>query len=105
MLSNIFGAKEEWAVEAITAFTDTYLGMAHDEHFRKIPVGAKGKATIAKNGNIVVTFDTLKDTPNTGKLRLYFKKEDEEYKYFNWTEIVKAEAGDSKIKKSSIFSK
>lgn len=105
LFSSIFGAKEEFKVEVVQEFTDLHVGMALDEHIRKIPVGSTGKATIAKNGDVVVTFDTLRDEPYTGKLRLYFKKDEERYSYFKWTESTKDTNTGSKIQTSSIFSK
>jgi len=85
MFSNIFGKKEEWMVKVITPFTDTYLGMAYDEHHREVPTGETGKATISSKGHCVVTLDNVKDAPYDKPLKLYFTKTDEMYNRFTWT--------------------
>lgn len=105
MLSNLFGGqKEEWKVEVVKEFSDVYIGMGMDEYERKITVGSTATATIDKKGRVVVKFDTLRNIPHNEALKLYFKKEDERYSYFNWLEKTKDPAADSKIKKSSLFS-
>ncbi|MFF2798216.1 hypothetical protein, partial [Lysinibacillus xylanilyticus] len=97
MFKGIFGSKEEWKVEVVKPFEDLYLGLAGEEVVRKVPVGATGKASVSKKGTVCVTFDTLKDVPHDGPLKVYFEKEDPEDTNFKWVEKIK-EATESKIK-------
>lgn len=104
MFSSLFGEKEKWKVEVIRPFNDIHVGMAHDEHVRKIYVGATGTATVTKKGGVTVTFDSIQDSPYTRPLSIYFKKGEPRDGDFKWIEQVKKDNPESKVKKSSIFS-